>query len=1097
MFLSGERRLIHGVTPFTQSISPALKHPIPMFATPNCAFHRLWRAAIFCLTAGWLALAPDARAGLTFQIHLARFNANGTNYYYTIDGGGMTTNSNPSNPPFGDYFLVSPGYPGAHGTEATFHYDSTNGFSGSSGSSGFYGDFASMMNGLTNGNWTLFITNLAGNSVSTYSFAISAPTLTSNATPNVFVTFPTNGATNITNMPTFTWVGGSTSYDGEDIKLDSANDNSFHHEVLTAVSVTSWQFPGVTVPPGTYNFSIDYNVTSNSLMVASTPTNGLHQAISSWVSTAMLDTSFQSQFTVPLPASTNSSFQGHALVLHYTWDGSFSDAGSASLDVSGNGNNSSYSAGGGPNGGVTLTNSAVEGGQAVHFHDPDGGSLGALGVLTPSSVLDALAGSFTVSCWIRTTNHFGNDTDFAFSGAGIVAADKSGLANDVVPIALTGSKIAFNTGGSSDQTIHSTNSVTNGIYHLVTVTRDLATGNKAIYIDGVLDTTGPGTTNLLNDPQMVCFGAQINAATANLGAADFHNGYDGDMDDLQIYSGVLLPAEVAFLFQNPGLPAPNLSGNGLVAHYAFENTNNIGQDTSGNGFDLNLNGDDGVTPTTDAKAGGNAAFFDGGSYLAYSNAPANVLAALAGNFTLSLWVKTSQTSGSDGDPAFDDAGIVAADIPGQANDIIPMALTGGQIGYMTGGSFDDTINSTVDINSNQYHHVVVTRNQATGEKQIYIDGLLNQSDFASTNLLNNPVNIGIGSGIDASETDPSQLSNGQYYNGNLDDIQLYSRVLNVNEVGFLFNHPGQTVATIAPPPPFAGTVTLNFGIDRGQNPDFGDIFLLFPDLGVNPPPVTRALVSSPNGYFNGSTDSGSGSAVLSSLGQLLSECTNGQWTLTINQSNVAEQVFRFTVAIAGLTTNLLTQVAIHVPTNGAINVATNTPFQWSGGPAGFTSLSLLKQTISGGNQVSLNPAVSATNWPSPPGLDPGTNRFDVTYSLNNVTNVTFSVPVDGNTNLITNFVTQVNLSTGATSIFVVTGGATPVQLVNTHVSGTNLLVSFQSQTGFTNRVQYSTNLTSTNWLTYTNIPGDGNLKNLQVPLSIFGGSPKGFLRIHP
>ena len=673
---------------------------------------------LLCLS-GWLA--PSARAGLTFQTHISRFNANGTNYYYTIDGAQMTTNSNPSNPPFGDYPLVSPGYPGNNGTEATFHYDSTNGFYGIGGSSTFYGDYVSMLNGVTNGNWTLFVTNLAGNSVSTYSFAVSAPTITSNDIPEVLVTFPTNGATIVNNnMPTFTWVGGSTSYDGEDIKLTSANDNSFYHEVLTAVSVTSWQFPSVTVPPGTYNFNIDYNVTTNSLLVASTPTNGLHQAISSWVSTAMLDTSFQSQFTVPTPTTNTPPPQGHALVLHYTWDGSFSDPFSASVDVSGNGNTPSGATGGGPNGGVTLTNQAVEGGQAVCFLDPDGMSLGALSILGPSDVLNALAGSFTVSCWIRTTNHFGNDGDYAFDGAGIVAADVSGLHNDVVLIALTGTKIGFNTGGDSDQTINSSASVNDGSYHLVTVTRDQPTGNKVIYIDGVLDTSGSGTTNLLNDPQMVTFGSQIDAVASDFSSAAFHNGFDGDMDDLQIYFGVLSPAEVAFLYHNPGTPAPNLSGNGLVAHYAFDDTYNVGQDTSGNGFNLDYNGDDGVTQTTDAVAGGNAAYFDGYSYLTYSSAPSNVLAAIAGDFTLALWVKTSQFSGFDGDPAWFDAGIVAADIPNQHNDIIPMALTGGQIGYMTGGNSDDTLNSTVDINQgDRYHQVVVTRSQATGKSRFH------------------------------------------------------------------------------------------------------------------------------------------------------------------------------------------------------------------------------------------------------------------------------------------------------------------------------------------------------------------------------------------
>jgi hypothetical protein len=1073
-----------------------------MFAHCDSGFHRVLRAAVLCLAAGWLVMAPDARAGLTFNINLSQFNSNGTNYYYTISGL-LSTNSDLPNPPFGDYLMVSPGYPGNNGTGANFHYDSTNGFYATGGFSDFYGDFASVMDGMTNGNWTIYVTNLAGTSFSTYTFSISAPSITSNDLPEVFVTFPTNGATGITNQPNFTWVGGSTSYDGEDIKLEGATNN-FYQEVLTAVTVTNFQFPAVTVPPGTYYFSIDYNVSTNSLMVASTPSQGSLNPIGSWTSTAMLNTSFQSQFTIPQPASTNliGSSQGHILVLHYTWDGSFPNALVASLDVSGNGNNASFGAGGGPNGGVTLTNDAEEGGQAVQFHDPDGESLGALGVQAPSEVLSALAASFTVSCWIKTTQEaFGSDDDFAFNGAGIVSADVSGLANDVVPIALTGSKIGFNTGGSSDQTINSATSVNDGNYHLVTVTRDQTTGNKEIYIDGSLDTTGSGTTNFLSDPQMVSFGSQINAATANLSFADFHNGFDGDMDDLQIYSGVLNSNEVAFLFQNPGTNAPNLSGNGLLAHYTFDDTNHIGTDSSGNGFNLDFNGGDGVTTTNDAEAGGNAAFFDGGSYLAYQSAPTSVLAAFAGDFTLALWVKTTQSYGSDNTPAYFGAGIVAADIAGPANDIVPMALTGGAIGFNTGGGSDDTINTSIDINDGTYHQVVVTRDQATGEKQIYIDGTLNTNDFATTNLLNDPVNIGIGTGIDASQTDPGQLSNGEFYNGDLDDIQIYNRVLNTNEIAFLFNNPGQAVNTIVPPPPFSGTVILNMTIYRNEDPVAGDQFYLFPGLSANPVPTTTDQLSSPTGQFNSSFsssgDGGSGSTIFGSLGDLVNECTNGQWTLTINQNSIAQQVFHFTVSVADLTTNLLSKVTILIPTNGGVNVSPNTPFQWTGGPPGFTSVAISKQTISGSNIVSFTSAVTATNWPSPPILDPGTNQFTVSYSANNITNVAFSIPVDTNLNIVSNFVTQVGLNDAATSIFTVAGGATPIKLVNTLISGTSLQFSFQSDSGFPNRVQYNTNLASTNWLTYTNVPGDGTFKTVLVPLSIFGSSSNGFIRVHP
>jgi len=229
----------------------------------------------------------------------------------------------------------------------------------------------------------------------------------------------------------------------------------------------------------------------------------------------------------------------------------------------------------------------------------------------------ALQGSFTVSCWIKTTQTWGNDNDHAFNGAGIVAADVNGLANDVLPMALTGSKIGFNTGGSSDDTLHSHTSVNDGNYHQVVVTRDQVSGLKIIYIDGVPDATDFGTMATLDTPLKLTLGAISDAGNANVNDFNEYNGFDGEMDDLQFYSGILNPAEVAFLFNNPGTTAPSVPVNGLVAHYAFDNTNAIGADTSGNGYDLDYNGNpggNGVVASTPAVAGGSAVYLTAGAF---------------------------------------------------------------------------------------------------------------------------------------------------------------------------------------------------------------------------------------------------------------------------------------------------------------------------------------------------------------------------------------------------------------------------------------------------------------------------------------------------
>ena len=59
-----------------------------------------------------------------------------------------------------------------------------------------------------------------------------------------------------------------------------------------------------------------------------------------------------------------------------------------------------------------------------------------------------------------------------------------------------------------------------------------------------------------------------------------------------------------------------------------------------------------------------------------------------------------------------------------------------------------------------------------------------------------------------------------------------------------------------------------------------------------------------------------------------------------------------------------------------------------------------------------------------------------------------------------------------------------------------MLFSFLSQSGFTHTVQYRTDLSSgLSWQIYSNILGDGTLKAIPMPLSVFGAADQGFVRV--
>jgi hypothetical protein len=70
-----------------------------------------------------------------------------------------------------------------------------------------------------------------------------------------------------------------------------------------------------------------------------------------------------------------------------------------------------------------------------------------------------------------------------------------------------------------------------------------------------------------------------------------------------------------------------------------------------------------------------------------------------------------------------------------------------------------------------------------------------------------------------------------------------------------------------------------------------------------------------------------------------------------------------------------------------------------------------------------------------------------------------------------------------------------VAVLNPKNTGANFQFSFLTQSGFTHAVQYSTNLVSGGWQTYSYISGNGTAQNVQIPYSVFGGSKQGFIRV--
>jgi hypothetical protein len=654
-----------------------------------------------------------------------------------------------------------------------------------------------------------------------------------------------------------------------------------------------------------------------------------------------------------------------------------------------------------------------------------------------------------------------------------------------------------------------------------------------------------------------------------------------------------------------GTGDPGTNGShALVAHYAFDNSSFLGEDTSGHGHDILAGSSWGPEHEFDADAiaGGGAILFYGYSSLA---PPTNVLASLADSFTVTAWLKTTQAYGEDYYDGPDGIGVVTAFMGYNTDSVIPLALTGNKAAFWTGNPdppFDDTLHSASDVNTGGYVHLAVTRDQATGEKRLYVNGVLESTSTGSTRSLTNPASL-------------FDLNVGEGYEGLLDDLQFYSGVLSATSIGFLFANPGVVVPDSTNPPPaftlaealnatnrtfftggaanwFAQSVVTHDSVAAAQSGAIGDNgetwfetevigpgtlsfwwkvssetdfdylqlwvdasleaeisgeqdwahvslplgngqhflrwayvkdgssaegadaawvdqvqfaqpataslnleilrenadswggarFLLFPQLdSVTPDLITQHLVQSPHASFQGAIGGqwSSSSAWMFSLDSLIEECTNGVWTLYINKDDPSEQRYTFRVTISDLTTNVLGLTTIHTPAHGSTNVSPTPGFHWSG-PTNLTTLYAYVLAPPGGTSALTNPPSTATNWPSAPTLSSGTNDFQVRYSLRNVAQVAFTMPLDAGLNPLETWNASASLVSNARSRFVVAATSAGV-LLSPQLTPGGLSFGFQTLAGHPHAIEARTNLTDGAWLPLTNFSGDGSLWQFTFP----------------
>lgn len=212
----------------------------------------------------------------------------------------------------------------------------------------------------------------------------------------------------------------------------------------------------------------------------------------------------------------------------------------------------------------------------------------------------------------------------------------------------------------------------------------------------------------------------------------------------------------------------------MKAYYAFEGNAQDGSGSANHGTATSVS-------YVAGKVGSQAAQFNGTS--SYVLIPRSI----QDDFTVAMWVKTTDTAGSAGAQWWNGKGLVDGEVGGGGADWGTAIVNGKFVLGVGSVSGDTTLASSVNINDGTWHHVAATRNNTSGATAVYVDGILR----------------GSGTGPTGSRTFPSSLHIGNlqtgnnFLNGTLDEVRLYDRILSSSEIAGLVAAPAAPTNLVA------------------------------------------------------------------------------------------------------------------------------------------------------------------------------------------------------------------------------------------------------------------------------------------------------------
>ncbi len=312
----------------------------------------------------------------------------------------------------------------------------------------------------------------------------------------------------------------------------------------------------------------------------------------------------------------------------------------------------------------------------------------------------------------------------------------------------------------------------------------------------------------------------------------------------------------------------------IVAKYTFETD---GGDDSGNSNDATLN--NGAAIAVDGSRG-NVISLDGGSE--YVEMPAALSSSLANTFTVSFWVKTSESGTSA--LFYQRPTMLGMSSSGFGSDDFWINTNDGYIGFGHGldGMFDESyLSATTQVNDDQWHLISVSNDGSNAS--LYVDGVFEHALDSGSNLDGQAFYLGA---MNANGTDRF------YHQGLYDDVQFFGRALSVAEIETLYGcgSDSDTVAieVNALPVVANNSVTLNEGANvtlstselSATDVDIADTSLIYTVGDV----TNGSLTINGSAWANGTNDSFTQQDII-----------DGKVVYTHDDSNTTSDSFSFTV----------------------------------------------------------------------------------------------------------------------------------------------------------------------------------------------------------